>query len=421
VDQVEAIRAVRRSTSELQRRFEDFLKRHEPGLKGRVERTFKQWNNILRDYLRNETGLRLTVGDGTQAVPVRIDDGLPESFAEALSGLDDRDWSLLVNQHVLQQGLRATKFVQHGFDWISEWSGFEPTATEYEEFRHVGIFLYVLLRRLRTLNFTERIRAIQEDVLGAYFFRLPEVRLYWMVIAFLSGVLGVSVEALTVVVAAHELAHAYTHLGGDIGGERWETEGFAASNLAITEGLAQFYTKVICKKLGTRFPAALEAYERLLKLQSGPYLVHEDWANGVEAVGEVVRISMITCRLTGITKLGRFDVIRRQHAERLNKVRQRCTHKSGALEHRQKVLSGPRPTLSTAVEEAVLWTGNYYYAQGIREYSKWYEIIQSDIGREVAPYPEDAWSRITRPLAEKKQSSVTEAEHASAGPAAKLP
>ncbi len=203
--------------SPLERRFEEFLKGHEPGLKGRVERAFKQWNNILRDYLRNETGLRLTVGDDTQAVPVRIDDGLPVSFARFVETVDERTWSLLLNRGLLQEGVRATKFVQRGFEWISKWCGGEPSAAEYDEFRHVFTFLYVLLRRLRGLDFIEKMKAIQEDVLGAYFFRVPEVHLYWMVIGFLSGVLGVSVEALTVVVAAHELAHAYTHLGRDIG------------------------------------------------------------------------------------------------------------------------------------------------------------------------------------------------------------
>lgn len=54
----------------------------------------------------------------------------------------------------------------------------------------------ILRRKLREPYFVERITAIEEDVLGAYFFRVPEVRLYWMVIGFLSGVLGVSVEAL---------------------------------------------------------------------------------------------------------------------------------------------------------------------------------------------------------------------------------
>ncbi len=39
-------------------------------LKTQVHRAFRQWNLIVRDYMRNETGLRLTVGDDRQGVPV---------------------------------------------------------------------------------------------------------------------------------------------------------------------------------------------------------------------------------------------------------------------------------------------------------------------------------------------------------------
>jgi hypothetical protein len=74
-----------------------------------------------------------------------------------------------------------------------------------------------------------------------------------MVISFMAGVLGVPVEALTVVVAVHELAHAYTHLGRDIDGKKWDTNTFSQVDPRTSEGLAQFYTEVICKKLEPRF------------------------------------------------------------------------------------------------------------------------------------------------------------------------
>lgn len=396
VTQTESLQSARESPSPLERHFEEFLKYHERGLKGRVERTFKQWNNILRDHLRSETGLRLTVGEETQAVPVRISDGLPEAFAEIIAGLDGRDWSMLLNSHILQQGLLATKFFEDGFEWISEWSDVEPSATEYEEIRHVRISIYLLLRKLRRLGFVERIRAVQEDILGAYFFRIPEVRLYWMVIGFLSGLLGVSVEALTVVVAAHELARAYTHLGRDIDGTRWETESFAATNLAITEGLAQFYAQAVCKKLEMRFPSALGAYERLLKLQSGPYLVQEEWMVDGEAVGEIVRISLVECRTNGIAKLGLFELIRRHHDARLRRVqRQDAQTSEESVARQMKAVTGIKPDLEKAVLDTLLWVGNYYYAGGVKDRKKWGKLIQDEIGPEITTGHLDyAWNQI---------------------------
>jgi hypothetical protein len=72
VNQAEGMKAARRSPSRLERSFEQFLREHEPGLKGRVERTSEQWNNVLRDYLRNETGLRLTVGMRLRPCPSEL-------------------------------------------------------------------------------------------------------------------------------------------------------------------------------------------------------------------------------------------------------------------------------------------------------------------------------------------------------------
>lgn len=401
-NQSEVMRTEQRGRTPLERRFAAFLERHDHELKLRVERGFKQWNNILRDYLRNETGLRLTVGDDAQAVPVRIDDGLPEPFAAVVGDLDQETWSLLLNRAVLHDGMRAASFLRREFHWIDKWLGVEPCPAEYDEVRRVRALLYILLRRLRRPYFVERITAIQEDVLGAYFFRFPEVRLYWMVIGFLSGVLGVPVEALTLVTAAHELAHAYTHLGRDIDGNRWETESFAATNPAITEGLAQFYTKVICKKLEVRFPASLESYERLVKIQSGPYLVHQAWTEGAEGAGEVIRISMITCRSTRITRLGRFEAIRRRHAERLAKGWPQGPDTDGdTVGLRPKPNGGVTPPLSRAVTEAVLWTGQYYYAGGITDHGEWCKIIEADMGPEVIPFLDDAWTRITVRPSEK--------------------
>jgi hypothetical protein len=147
-----------------------------------------------------------------------------------------------------------------------------------------------------------------------------------MVIGIMSGVLGVSVEALTVVVLAHELAHAYSHLGRDIDSGRWDTEAFARAEMPIAEGIAQFYTEAVCRKFEERFPAAGQAYRGLLEFQPGPYRVHEKWAdpeikvakkNEADRAGEVVRSGLIECRKTTITSYPEFESRLRASHERL--------------------------------------------------------------------------------------------------------
>lgn len=150
-----------------------------------------------------------------------------------------------------------------------------------------------LVKELEKLSLIERIRNINEDILGAYFFRRPKIYVYLMVIGLVAALLQVQVEALTIVVLAHELAHAYTHLGKDIDGQQWDTEAFAKSSLSIVEGLAQFYTEVVCRRLSERQPDAFAAYKKLLAMQSGPYVVHKEWVQDDQRAGEVVRISMI--------------------------------------------------------------------------------------------------------------------------------
>jgi hypothetical protein len=67
------------------------------------------------------------------------------------------------------------------------------------------------------------------------------VELFWGVIGLVSRLLGVSVEGLTVKVLAHELAHAYTHVGADADGRRWGTTAFQRTDRALLEG---------CERLG---------------------------------------------------------------------------------------------------------------------------------------------------------------------------
>jgi len=101
--------------------------------------------------------------------------------------------------------------------------------------------LAALLKEASRANVLGQIFAIREDVLGVYRFNPPKqpswgdtddanarIELFWGVIGLVSRLLGVSLEGLTVKVLAHELAHAYTHVGADADGRA----GWAASSTA---------------------------------------------------------------------------------------------------------------------------------------------------------------------------------------------
>jgi hypothetical protein len=295
-------------------RWAELLEKARPGVRETVGRTYRQWNNILRDYVRIETGLRLTVGDDAQAVPVKIDGGMPVPFVDILRRFEGLEW-LVLNRPMLANAAAGVSFLDANYLNVHGLFQHPPIPAGPEAVAQVRHTLDAVIKKLDELKAVDQIVGINEDVLGAYFFLIPEVRLYWMVIGIVATALGVSLEALTVVVLTHELAHAYTHLGRDIDSEQWDREDFAAADLDIVEGLAQFYTQVICQRLQYRMPAAMEAYQALLEKQSEPYRAHEKWVGNGERAGEIVRVSMIECRSRRIRSVEDFSAAIKRHRE----------------------------------------------------------------------------------------------------------
>lgn len=111
----------------------------------------------------------------------------------------------------------------------------------HEEFQH-----YDLIHAL----FDKRVETVHDDILGSYNprpkgarYSESRIEIFWGVVGLFAQVLGAPLEPVTAVVLAHELAHAYTHAGLDIDGVRWEASDFRRSELAIVEGLAQYYAE----------------------------------------------------------------------------------------------------------------------------------------------------------------------------------
>ncbi len=299
------------------RHIERLLMQYDPELPDKVERTFKQWNLIIRDYLRNETALRLSVGDDMQSVPVRVVSGLPRPFEAAID--DPEELLMLLRRPLFVNTAVGLNFVKEYFDLLSNQRRVKPVMTTSDEVHRVEMFLDKIIQGIEEVNLYKQISSIDEDILGAYFFRIPLIHLYWMVIGTIAAMLDVAVEGLTIVVTAHELAHAYSHLGRDIDGERWDERKFADTDLRVVEGLAQFYTQVICEKINNRVPSALEAYRRLLTLQPEQYTVHKTWIPDTKAAGEIIRVSMIECRSQYITNYDDFLKVVERHSTNITR------------------------------------------------------------------------------------------------------
>jgi hypothetical protein len=271
----------------LQSRHEDF---HE-----RVHRTVKSWNEPVRNWIRDETRLG---GAARQPVAVHVVDGLPRPFSRAFHDISNSLlWELILNNATLKTTLTGLDILSGNFSSIAEQiEELAGSSITREQVLNTQTVTESVIKWINEQAITERLKDINEDVLGAYFFRERKIRIYWMAIGLVARMLDVSLEGLTITVLAHELVHAYSHVGIDADKEQWDTEVFALTDLRIVEGLAQFYTATVCNRVEDRAPGTVEAFETLLKHQSEAYTLFQSWTQSRERAGEIIRSAMVHAR-----------------------------------------------------------------------------------------------------------------------------
>ena len=288
----------------------DLLQRVPQEVEDRVRATRDRSRNALRDAIRAECRLAMkTDAEDTGAsaqVPIEVAAGYPDSLRN-LSFPDELRHILLLTRYRrclieaasgtagLLQLHAALQRLPNSGEWV------DVDAAAISATRD---WTLEMLRRLEAHDPVGKVLMVNEDIMGAYIYRTDvqdefatnhaRIALYWCVIGLVSDWLGCSVEDLTIVVLAHELAHAYTQLGADIEGRRWPSYHFGKAETELKEGLAQFYTIRALQRLQGRFPGAIAAFETLLLKQPGPYHAHEPWVEQYSP--EAVRQAMLEVR-----------------------------------------------------------------------------------------------------------------------------
>jgi hypothetical protein len=321
---------------------EELTKRLPSDTAERVAKAKERINRPIRDALREETGLTLNrispdhhAPRTNFAVPIAIEPGLPEMLVP-------RDEQEIADEHWLSVVLAPYRYSLVGLrdssreimdklivELLSDGRGRDLLVGREKHLPPVHELAEFLLKKLNAFGLTKWILRFNEDVLGVYrswatsLAAEPEckIEMYWGVMGLVARDLCVEVEDLTCVVLAHELAHAYTHVGLDIDPQRWPLAHFHESDLKLKEGLAQYYTGVVCTKVASQAPRAFAAYEKLLHEQPAAYQVHKKWEED-GYTPEHVRSALLEVRRSGGPgKLEHFEASLKNEMRRLRRQR----------------------------------------------------------------------------------------------------
>lgn len=287
----------------------------EPSQYGIVEATMQRWSPQVRAFMRSETGMKLGVAGKQSKVLITVNNYVHDDFDAVVRQLNLENWLLAEKRpHFMNLKMRTR--------WLVEYFERNPGAKQQlalrvDEMRLPSDFLGLLDKILDKLPSWEvdmmlRLKEVNEDVLGTYTPRTRAIALHWIPIALVARGIEVSIEDLTLVVLAHEVAHAYTHAGMDIGGSQWETDAFLATDRAVTEGLAQYYASVYltthAQSEGVQGP--LDAYRKLLEHQGPDYHTHLAWVGDVDrgaVPSEAIRLAMLDARIRRVCTAGEFS------------------------------------------------------------------------------------------------------------------
>lgn len=319
----------------------DLIARIPTEVKDEVRRTMAKTRPIVQEALRTECRLVMRTAEEAEEnkpggqVPVEIAPGYP-AVLKTVDFPDEYEVILLLSR--FRQALEQSRNGGEGLLKLRDDLARRPSLSQWvrvdeKELRSTVTWATTLLDLLDKHDPLKKVLGVNEDILGIYEYRTRDrfadnsfgllalesrnghadeyevnratIRLYWGVIGLVAEWMGCTVADLTVVVLTHELAHAYTQLGADIEGRRWPASAFAAAETGLKEGLAQYYTDRVLRRLERRFGGALKVYEAMLPGQPDAYRTHQNWVQDYSP--EAVRRAMLEVRRWGEGKLVDFN------------------------------------------------------------------------------------------------------------------
>jgi len=268
-----------------------------------VKAAAKDYGQIIRDRLRSKTGL--TAYLGRAGIEMTFSNKVPDLFDKLIKQIGNPYWLIRQKAPQIMDAHRTAtlleEFLFDAFPQVGEHFGLDQShKTTINAYRRL---MSKLSEEIGKIRIKEQMQQINEDIFGAYFPGEQKIEIYWIAIALFSESIDVPIEEFTKVVLTHEFAHGFTHVGSDLGHNRWDTVKFCKAEEALKEGLAQYYTATITKEMRDRANYssdkidAYSAYERLLDYQPAIYHTHKAWLEHDEKlICEAIRFAILEAR-----------------------------------------------------------------------------------------------------------------------------
>jgi hypothetical protein len=255
-----------------------------------------EWNQIVREFLRDSTGLKLH-SRKTEKGSMRdagIDIIIKPDYGDEFIKLIDLNFQEFVQLKDLMEVAKKSKM-------YFQVNKFQPSVQLDDIIRYCEeYFKKYDINKIIDILFKQTGRS--KDIWGCYPHSGRCVEIYYLPLIIFSNLKGINVEFAFLKVLVHELAHAYHHLGKDKDERIWDQ--FPRADLDITEGLAQYYTERFVDEFSDKHPRLKEAYKAMVSCQSGPYRVHEDWLQKYSE--EHVKYALMHARRNSINKYDEF-------------------------------------------------------------------------------------------------------------------
>ncbi len=208
--------------------FDDFEKR--------IDEIKKSWSPKVREFYRDVLNLK------TKKNPIKTIYRLDNNgkFIRLIEeNFPDLNFSELIS---LQQFLHELNHVKPYYTSDNA----RKSLLYAENYALAKLKKYNLEEIIKTL-FNLHKRTPEDDVFGSYFYKQHTVEIYVIPCIIFSMIIKEDFQDMLIGTLAHELAHAFHHIGEDKDGYTWET--MPNIELSLVEGLAEYYTCEFAKSV----------------------------------------------------------------------------------------------------------------------------------------------------------------------------